>query len=81
MTALMLKSKPIFDYTFKATAGYEPEPIPMLDGAGYARLITEEHYNVSYNTFYSEEIAFDPEWEEYHNYSQNTNWVKVNATL
>jgi len=71
-----IKSKPIFEYTFKATAGYEPAPIPMLDGAGYARLITEEHYNVSYNTFYSEEIAFDPEWEEYHNYSQNTNWVE-----
>ena len=71
-----IKSKPIFDYTFKATVGNEPDPIPMLDGAGYARLITEEHYNVSYNTFYSEEIAFDPEWEEYNNYSQNTDWVK-----
>jgi len=22
------------------------------------------------------EIRFDPEWEQYHNYSQNTNWVK-----
>jgi TonB-linked SusC/RagA family outer membrane protein len=70
------KSKPIFEYTFKFTAAYEPEPIPMLDGAGYARLITEEHYNVDRNEFYSREIAFDPEWEEYHNYSQNTNWVK-----
>ena len=37
-----IKSKPIFEYTFKATLGYEPDPIPMLDGAGYARLITEE---------------------------------------
>ena len=46
-----IKSKPIFDYTFKATVGKEPDPIPMLDGAGYARLITEEHYNVTYNTF------------------------------
>ncbi|MCF8380972.1 MAG: SusC/RagA family TonB-linked outer membrane protein [Bacteroidales bacterium] len=70
------KSKPIFEYTFKATSSHEPPPIPMLDGAGYARLITEEHYNYDYNTFYSQEIAYDPEWEEYHNYSQNTNWVK-----
>lgn len=70
------KSKPIFEYTFKATSAREPDPIPMLDGAGYARLITEEHYNVNRNEFYSQEIAFDPEWEEYHNYSQNTNWVK-----
>ncbi len=70
------KSKPIFEYTFKTTSAHEPDPIPMLDGAGYARLITEEHYNVDRNEFYSQEIAFDPEWEEYHNYSQNTNWVK-----
>lgn len=70
------KSKPIFEYTFKFTSTYEPDPIPMLDGAGYARLITEEHYNVNRNTFFSNEIAFDPEWEEYYNYSQNTNWIK-----
>ncbi len=71
-----IKSKPIFEYTFKTTSSHEPDPIPMLDGAGYARLITEEHYNVDYNSFFNQEIAFDPEWEEYHNYSQNTNWVK-----
>ena len=70
------KSKPIFEYTFKSTIAKEPDPIPMLDGAGYARLITEEHYNVTYNQFSSQEIAFDPEWEEYYNYSQNTDWVK-----
>lgn len=71
-----IKSKPIFEYTFKFTSSHEPDPIPMLDGAGYARLITEEHYNVNRNEFYSQEIAFDPEWEDYYNYSQNTNWVK-----
>ncbi len=71
-----IKSKPIFDYTFKATVSKEPDPIPMLDGAGYARLITEEHYNFDYNTWSSPEIAFDPEYPEYYNYSQNTNWVK-----
>ncbi|HPR32844.1 MAG TPA: SusC/RagA family TonB-linked outer membrane protein [Prolixibacteraceae bacterium] len=71
-----IKSKPIFEYTVKGTVGWEPDPIPMLDGAGYARLITEAHFNDSRNEFYSEEIAFDPEWEEYYNYAQNTDWVK-----
>ena len=74
------KSKPIFEYTYKFTSAHEPNPIPMLDGAGYARLITEEYYNVSRNEFAStgdfRQIAFDPEWEEYYNFSQNTNWVK-----
>jgi TonB-linked SusC/RagA family outer membrane protein len=71
------KSKPIFEYTFKTTTAHEPAPIPMLDGAGYARLITEEHYNDVRNEFYDRSIAFDPEWEQYYNYSQNTNWVKA----
>jgi TonB-linked SusC/RagA family outer membrane protein len=71
-----IKSKPIFEYTFKSTFAHEPDPIPMLDGAGYARLITEMHYNVTYNQWSNEEIAFNPEWEDYYNYSQNTNWVK-----
>jgi hypothetical protein len=44
-----VKSKPIFEYTFKTTR--LRRSIPMLDGAGYARLITEEHYNYDYNTF------------------------------
>jgi TonB-linked SusC/RagA family outer membrane protein len=74
------KSKPIFEYTFKNTTGWEPDPIPMLDGAGYARLITEEYYNWNRNEFSTtsgyQEIAFDPTWDQYYNYSQNTNWVK-----
>ena len=71
-----IKSKPIFEYTFKETVGKEPDPIPMLDGAGYARLITDEHYNVNRNEFSDKEIAFDPSWENYHNFAQNTDWVK-----
>jgi TonB-linked SusC/RagA family outer membrane protein len=74
------KSKPIFEYTFKNTTGWEPDPIPMLDGAGYARLITEEWYNWNRNEFSNtpqyQQIAYDPEWEQYYNFSQNTNWVK-----
>jgi len=79
-----IKSKPIFEYTFKNTTGWEPAPIPMLDGAGYARLITEEQYNWQRNDFATnplyakdyQQIAYDPEWDQYYNYSQNTNWVK-----
>lgn len=74
------KSKPIFEYTTKFSSSHEPKPIPMLDGAGYARLISEAYFNVSRNTFMAtdnyKQIAFDPEWEEYYNYSQNTDWIK-----
>ncbi len=71
-----VRSKPKFEYTYKKTIGKEPETIPMLDGAGYARLITEEHFNVDRNAFSDPEIAFDPEWEQYNNYSQDTKWIK-----
>ncbi len=74
------KSKPIFEYTYKNTTGWEPPHIPMLDGAGYARLITEEYYNWNRNEFSNtqgyQQIAYDPTWVNYNNYSQNTDWVK-----
>ena len=73
-----VKSKPIFEYTFKTTVGKEPKPIPMLDGSGYAKLIREAHYNDIRNSGFAQdwEIAYDPELEEYYNYAQNTDWVK-----
>ncbi|MBW8331146.1 MAG: SusC/RagA family TonB-linked outer membrane protein [Prolixibacteraceae bacterium] len=75
-----IKSKPIFEYTYKTTIAKEPDPIPMLDGAGYAQLITEEYYNWNRNEFSTtdefKQIAFDPTWSLYNNYSQNTNWIK-----
>ncbi|HPR31191.1 MAG TPA: SusC/RagA family TonB-linked outer membrane protein, partial [Prolixibacteraceae bacterium] len=70
------KSKPIFEYTVKYTRSEEPDPIPMLDGAGYARLIKEAHFNNDAGTFQSNEIDFDPTWEQYHNFSQNTDWIE-----
>jgi TonB-linked SusC/RagA family outer membrane protein len=82
-----IKSKPIFEYTYKNTIAKEPASIPMLDGAGYSRLITEEYFNVSRAEFSSNlanwrQISFNPQdWESapinlYNNYSQNTDWVK-----
>ncbi|MFA9391110.1 MAG: SusC/RagA family TonB-linked outer membrane protein [Prolixibacteraceae bacterium] len=80
-----IKSKPIFEYTTKFTMSKEPDPIPMLDGPGYARLIKEEHFNNDAGTWFepatdgssnSSEIDFDPTFKYYHNFSQNTNWVQ-----
>ena len=76
------KSKPVFEYTTKLTYAHEPDPIPMLDGGGYAKLIGESHYNLdTRNQFaltnpHAIEIAYDKTWDEYYNYAQNTNWVK-----
>jgi TonB-dependent SusC/RagA subfamily outer membrane receptor len=45
-----IKSKPIFEYTFKNTIAKEPDPIPMLDNGGYAKLMREEVYNYNINS-------------------------------
>ncbi len=74
-----IKSPPVFQYNFKVTRAHEPPHIPMLDGPGYARLITEAHYNVTYNTFSNDEIAYRPndeEWDQYYNFAQNTDWIE-----
>jgi TonB-linked SusC/RagA family outer membrane protein len=79
-----IKSKPIFEYTLKNTIAKEPDPIPMLDNGGYARLMREEVYNYNIisnhtastpNNF--EQIDFEPsEFFNYYDFTQNTNWVK-----
>lgn len=79
-----IKSKPIFEYTFKHTIAKEPDPIPMLDNGGYARLMREAVYNYNINSKSSfvtpsnfHQIDFEPSEEyNYHNFNKNTNWVK-----
>ena len=80
------KSKPIFEYTFKNTISKEPDPIPMLDGPGYARLISDEYYNWNRNEFSTherfKEVSLNKSsWDGepvnlFYNYNKNTDWVK-----
>ncbi|NJK84881.1 MAG: SusC/RagA family TonB-linked outer membrane protein [Bacteroidales bacterium] len=75
-----VKSKPVFNYTFKITQAHEPEAVPMLDGADYARLVADAHFNVDRNEFFNTnrhaiEVAFDPDWDEYWNFNQETKWI------
>jgi TonB-linked SusC/RagA family outer membrane protein len=82
-----IKSKPIFEYTFKVTRAWEPDPIPMLDDKGYAKLIAEEvfNYNIGSNKGNStppnyKQILMTPDPNDqnfnFYNFVQNTNWVK-----
>src|SRR4030042_1727585 len=79
-----IKSKPIFEYTIKNTIAKEPDPIPMLDNGGYARLMREEVYNyniISNHTAstpqYFNQIDFEPsEFFNYYDFTQNTSWIE-----
>ena len=65
------KSSPVFSYTSKITRSEEPDPIPMLNGYEYPKLITEAHFNKIVPNDPSN--LPDPEDK---NYAQNTNWVE-----
>ncbi len=65
------KSAPVFTYTTTLTRSKEPDPIPMLNGYEYPKLITEAHFN--------KRVPDDPSNlpdPEDKNYAQNTNWIE-----
>lgn len=73
--------KPSITYSFKGTMNFVPDPIPLLNGDQYSTLIPEAYMNrngSSLNTTTTREFNYDPNdpyW--YHNYSNNTNWIKA----
>jgi TonB-linked SusC/RagA family outer membrane protein len=71
------KGKTKFDYNYKVTINQSPPSIPMLDGNEYTMLMLEELHN-SYGVFdLPPEIAFDPYFSDYYNYSANTDWISL----
>ncbi len=70
-----MKGKTTFDYLYKLSIEQQPKSIPLLDGDSYSMLILEGILN-SGSTEVPDELAYNKDWEEYYNYSQNTNWLK-----
>lgn len=65
------KSTPVFSFTSKLTRSEEPDPIPMLNGYEYPKLITEAHFN----KIRPDDPINLPDPGD-NNYAQNTNWIK-----
>ena len=70
-----MKGKTTFDYLYKLSVQQQPKSIPLLDGDSYSMLILEGILN-SGSTEIPDELAYNKEWDEYFNYSQNTDWLK-----
>ncbi|MGI4020990.1 MAG: SusC/RagA family TonB-linked outer membrane protein [Janthinobacterium lividum] len=72
---------PTITYTFKGSVSKQPSAIPLLTGNQYSELIPEEVQNVRgtpLNTLTAVEFQYDPNNSYYyHNYSNNTDWVKA----
>ena len=69
-----IKGKTSFDYLYKMSIYQQPKSIPLLNGDSYSMLMLEGILN-SGSTEIPQELAYNKNWEEYYNYSQNTNWL------
>lgn len=65
-----------FDITTKKSFSFENDPIPLLNGDEYVMLQQEMWHN-AYGVYNIDpEIAYDRDFLDYHNYSQNTDWLE-----
>ncbi len=69
-----VKGKTSFDYLYKLSVLQQPKSIPLLDGDSYSMLMLEGLLNAG-NTEIPDELAYNKDWEEYYNYSRNTDWL------
>ena len=64
-----------FDYAYKGSLTFQPPSIPMLNGDEYMTLQVEEWHN-SLGVFdLPPQIANNPDYVDFYNYSQNTDWL------
>jgi len=64
-----------FDYQYKGSLNIQPPAIPMLDGNEYIMLQLEEWHNSQGVFDVPSEIAYDRDYEDFYNYSANTDWI------
>ncbi len=69
------KGKTTFDYLYKLSIQEQPKSVPLLNGDAYSMMMLESILN-SGSTEIPDELAYNKDWEEYYNYSQNTDWLK-----
>ncbi|WP_242695867.1 SusC/RagA family TonB-linked outer membrane protein [Desertivirga brevis] len=73
--------KPSIGYNFRGTYSKQPENIPLLSGDQYSTVILEAVNNrngLPLNTTQNTEFLYDPMMPfQYHNYSQNSNWINA----
>lgn len=67
----------LFNLDYRATYIAQPDPLPLLDGDQYVRLILDSKFNrnpVGLKTIPPEYLN-DPSSPDYYNFNKNTNWV------
>ena len=72
------RGKPQVSYSLKLTGTYQPKGMDLLNGDDYTMLLKEAYFNPRQNDDASSarEINYDPNFSEYHQYNDNTDWLK-----
>lgn len=81
------RGKTRFTFSSKFSSKFEPESIPMLNGDQYTALMNEAIWNAANYKglanasnelnllFNTPEIGYDPTYQYFNEYNQNTNWL------
>jgi len=70
------KGKTKLTYSYKYTYNEDPPQIPLLSGDEYIMLQQEMLFNKDGLSVFPDEISYDPNYVDFYNYSQNTNWYE-----
>lgn len=65
------------DYTYNFGIHFKPDYPSMLSGEEYTMLQLEEYHNAPGMFDIPQEIALDRDWDNFYNYSENTDWVEA----
>ena len=74
------RGKPKVNFSYKFTGTWQPDGYNLLNGDDYTMLLKDEFYRekqLSTATTNIRELNYDETWGEYHNWNDNTDWVKA----
>ena len=66
-------------YSYRYSNAWIPKGLNLLNGDDYTMLLKEEHFNPTQSSDASDapELAYKPEFSEYENFNNNTDWVSL----
>jgi TonB-linked SusC/RagA family outer membrane protein len=67
------------EYTYRFTRTVQPKGLNMLNGDNFTMLMKQSYFNVTQNESANNinEYNYNPNFPEYENYNNNTDWVKA----
>lgn len=74
-----VKGKPRLSYSLTLTGTYQPKGMKLLSGDDYTMMLKESYFNPQQSDVASNvnEINYDPNFSEYEQYNNNTDWRKA----